>query len=101
MVGGKMGNKINLNLCANYNNREFKKSIINSLLCYYAIEKLRLTIKGFQKDELDMFYIYEEYKNIIEESNNVTFAHITQWGDFKRHCYLELLEVVNKLDKQL
>ena len=98
IVGGKMGNKINLNLCANYNNREFKKAIVNGLLCYYAIEKLRLTIKGFQKDELDMFYVYEEYKEVIDESNNVTFAHIREWGDHKRNSYLRLLEIVDKLD---
>ena len=93
-----MGNKINLNLCANYNNREFKKAVVNGLLCYYAIEKLRLTIKGFQKDELDMFYIYEEYKEVIEESNNVTFAHIREWGEYKRSSYLKFLDIVDKLD---
>lgn len=98
LVGGKMGNRIELNLCANYNNEEFKNAVVEGFLCYYTIEKLRLTIKRFQKDELDMFYIFEDYKEVIEDSENVTFAHISEWGEHKHNSYVALTKIVERLD---
>lgn len=91
--------KINLNLCANYSNNKLKSAISNCMLCDHIIEKLGLSIKRFNKEDLDLFYIHEDFKKAIDKSDNVTFSGIEEWEENKVSSYQDCLQVVAALDK--
>lgn len=93
-----MEKKIELNLCANYQLSELKDSIINSVLCDYVIEELRLAIKRFNKEDLDLFYIYEDFKVAIEKGNQITYSSINDWKQNKIDTYQDCLRIVVALD---
>jgi len=97
--GGKMEKKFDLHLCANYTNEELRSAICNCVLCDYIIEKLRLAIKRFNKEDLDLFYVYENFKKAIEKSEIINFCSIDAWSDNKVSAYQDCLNIVVTLDE--
>ncbi|MBQ7352153.1 MAG: hypothetical protein IJW59_04795 [Clostridia bacterium] len=93
-----METKINLHLCANYNHDAFKSAVVNALVCDYVIEQVRLGIKRFSKDDLDLFYIHEEFKKAIEQGEDVTFANLSAWEANKVEVYSECVGIIMRLD---
>ena len=93
-----MESKINIHLCANYSSPKLKSAVISCVLCDYIIEKLRQSIKRFNKEDLDLFYIYEDFKKAIEKSGNITFSTIGGWEDNKTSAYQDCLNIVVDLD---
>jgi len=93
-----MEKKFELHLCANYTNEKLKSAICNCVLCDYIIEKLRLAIKRFNKEDLDLFYVYESFKKAIEKSEKITFAGIDEWEQNKIESYQDCLNIVVGLD---
>lgn len=94
-----MENKFDLHLCANYVNEELKSAITNCILCDYIIDELGLAIKRFAKEDLDLFYVHEDFKKAIEKSKNVTFATITDWENNKVESYSDCLRIVVNIDR--
>lgn len=94
-----MESKINIHLCANYSNDKLKSAVVNCVLCDYIIEKLRQSIKRFNKEDLDLFYVYEDFKKAIEKSENVTFSNIGAWEENKVSSYQDCLNTVVALDE--
>jgi len=93
-----MENKLKLNLCANYSKEALKSAVCNSILCDYIIDKLGLAIKRFNKEDLDLFYIYENFKIAIEKSSQITYSNIVQWEENKVSSYQDCLNIVVVLD---
>ena len=93
-----MENKIKLNLCANYQLEELKSAITSCVLCDYIVEQLGEAIKKYNKEDLDLFYIYEDYKNAIEKGKNITYSSINDWNDNKVSTYQDCLKIVVALD---
>lgn len=93
-----METKFNLQLCANYSNEKLKSAICNCVLADYIIEKLRTTIKKYNDEDIDLFYIYEDFKNVIEKGNRITFADIEGWQANKIEVYQDVFKLVVTLD---
>ena len=93
-----METKFNLDLCANYSQEKLKSAVCNCVLTDYIIEKLRQTIKKFNKEDIDLFYVYEDFKNAIEKGNRVTFAGIEGWEENKMAVYQDCFNLVVTLD---
>lgn len=93
-----METKFNLDLCANYSQEKLKSAVCNCILADYIIEKLRQTIKKFNKEDIDLFYVYEDFKNAIEKGNKVTFAGIDGWQENKMSVYQDCFNIVVALD---
>lgn len=85
-------------MCANYVNEDLKSAITNCILCDYIIDELRLTIKRFSKEDLDLFYVHESFKSAIEKSKNVTFSTIGDWENNKVESYSDCLGIVATID---
>lgn len=94
-----METKFDLHLCANYSNEKLKSAVCNCVLCDYIIEKLRLAIKRFNKEDLDLFYVFESFKQAIEISEAVTFSGIEEWEQNKINAYQYCLNIVVSLDE--
>ena len=94
-----MESKIKLHLCANYVSEDFKSAVTNAILCEYIIDELRLLIKRVGKYDLDLFYVHEAFKDAIERSKNVTYAHISQWEENKISAYSDCLSIVATIDE--
>ncbi len=93
-----METKFNLDLCANYSQEKLKSAVCNCILTDYVIEKLRQTIKKFNKEDIDLFYVYEDFKNTIEKGNMVTFGGIDGWEENKVAVYQDCFNLVVTLD---
>ena len=93
-----MENKIELQLSANYSNKKIKSAIISSILCDYIIDKLSLAIKKFNQNDIDLFYVYENFKQAIEKGEDVTFSSIDAWAENKASVYQDCMNVVVALD---
>lgn len=85
-------------MCANYVNDDLKSAITNCILCDYIIDELRLAIKRFSKEDLDLFYVHEDFKSAIEKSKNVSFATIGDWESNKIDSYSDCLGIVATID---
>ncbi len=101
LFGGKMETKFSLNLCANYSNENLKSAVSNCLLAEFVIEKLRETIKKFNKEDIDLFYVYEGFKGLIEKGNDVSFDRLADWEANKVSVYEGVLNLVVSLDEIL
>jgi hypothetical protein len=93
-----MEKKFELHLCANYVNEQLKTAVCNCVLCDYIIEQLRQAIKRFNKEDLDLFYVYENFKKAIEKSEEITFSSIDSWSQNKVEAYQDCLNIVVSLD---
>lgn len=93
-----MGKKIKLGLCANYQLNELNYAITSSLLCDYIIEQLGDVIKRLNKEDLDLFYVYEDYKKAIVKGNEITFASLNDWTNNRVETYQDCLNIVVDLD---
>jgi hypothetical protein len=93
-----METKFDLHLCANYSNEKLKSAICNCVLCDYIIEELRQAIKRFNKEDLDLFYVYENFKKAIEKSEVVTFSSLSAWEENKISAYQDCLNIIVNLD---
>lgn len=93
-----METKFDLHLCANYSNEKLKSAICNCVLCDYIIESLRQAIKRFNKEDLDLFYVYENFKKAIEKSEEITFSSINEWEQNKISAYQDCLNIIVTLD---
>lgn len=94
-----MESKYDLHLCANYVNEDLKSAITNCILCDFIIDKLRLAIMRFNKEDLDLFYVHEAFKDAIEKSRNVTYSTIGDWEKNKISAYSDCLGIVAHLDQ--
>lgn len=93
-----METKFNLHLCANYTQEGLKSAVCNCILTDYIIEKLRTTIKKYNKEDIDLFYVYKDFETAIEKGNNVTFAGIESWENNKVSVYQDIFNLVVTLD---
>ena len=93
-----METKFNLHLCANYSQAKLKSAVCNCLLTDYIIEKLRNTIKKFNKEDIDLFYVYKDFEAAIEKGNRITFAGIEGWEQNKIDVYQDIFNLVVTLD---
>jgi len=93
-----METKFDLHLCANYDNKKLKSAICNCLLTDFVIEKIRCAIKKYNKEDVDFFYIYEDFKNTIEKNNAITFADIDSWEKHKISVYQDCFNLLVNLD---
>lgn len=96
-----METKFNLHLCANYSQEKLKSAVCNCLLTDYIIEKLRNTIKKFNKEDIDLFYVYKDFEAAIEKGNRITFAGIEGWENNKVEVYQDIFNLVVTLDDVL
>lgn len=94
-----MESKFKLHLCANYVNDDLKSAINSCILCDYVIEELRLVIKRMGKYDLDLFYIHEAFKEVIEKSKDVTFATIAEWEENKSNATMQCVGIIARLDE--
>lgn len=94
-----MENRIDLHLAGGYSIDTLKSAIINGLCCEFVIDQLQSEIRKYTKDnDLDLNEIYEEFRVVIENGENVTFSRVSEWANFKASIYKDILMLVNKLD---
>lgn len=93
-----MEKEIKLHLCGNYVNDDLRSAVNSCVLCDYIVDGVRELIKKLNKEDLDLFYVYEEFKNTIEKGNEVSFSKLTDWRDNKVSAYQDCLRLVVKLD---
>ena len=93
-----METKFNLHLCANYSQEKLKSAICNCILTDYIIEKLKQTIKKFNNEDIDLFYVYKDFETAIEKGNSVSFAGIEGWESNKTSVFQDVFKIVVTLD---
>ena len=100
-IGGKMETKFNMHLCANYTKEKLKSAVCNCVLTDYIIEKLKVAIKRFNQEDIDLFHIYKDFEVAIEKANIISFANIEEWENNKVSVYQDIFNLVVDLDDAL
>ena len=95
-----MERKIDLHLCAHYQEEDVKSSVINALICDYLIAELTEAVKVYHK-ELDLAGVRDDFKVAIDRSRQVDFGDIYEWTANKMRAYESLLGVVMDLDGEV
>ncbi len=95
-----MERKIELHLCARYQEEDVKSSIVNALICEYLIAELTEAVKKYHK-ELDLAEVRDEFKVAIDRSRDTGFADIYEWAGNKLKVYSDLLGIVMDLDAEV
>lgn len=94
-----MESKINLQLCANYTSEQLKSAMTECLVGDYIVDKLGQAIKRFNKEDLDLFYVYEGFKKAIENRKDVSFSSLESWKENHISNANNCMEIVGNLDK--
>lgn len=101
-LGGKMENRIDLNLAGGYSLETLKSAIINGLCCEYVIDKLQSEIRRYTKEnDINLNDIHDEFRVVIENGENISFVRVSEWANYKTIIYKDILKIVNKLDDVL
>ena len=98
--GGKMGTKIELRLCAEYQIDDVRTAIVNGLICEYLIGELSDALKVYHK-QLDLAETRDDFKVAIDRCHEIGFADIYEWIRNKISAYEDLLGVVADLDSEV